>query len=90
MWSIGKKAKLRKAVALLASYNDKGAYWSGHTEADIAEARDKALIRIRILVERIGEESLPSTFVSAIQSGELANDDTGRYVDLLTEHWAAR
>ena len=90
MWGFGKKARLRKAVALLAAYNDKGAYWSGHTEADINEARDKALIRIRVLVERIGEESLPSTFVSAIQSGELANDDTGRYVDLLTEHWAAR
>lgn len=70
----------------LASYNANEAGQSSSTpdEAILEEYR----IKIRELMERIGESSLPPAVVKAFASGKLLRERSSRYIDLM-QAWRA-
>ncbi|MGY3265517.1 hypothetical protein [Lysobacter sp. HA35] len=78
-----RKAKLYRALDSLATYNDKGEAWAGHTPQQAEAHRTAALIHIRELAQALSPAALPAELRSAIESGELASDLTGRYSQLL-------
>ena len=86
MLPFGKKANLCRAVEKLAIYNDKGIVWAKHSESQIAEHRASLVAKIRKAVDDLGRSSLPESFLSALDSGALDQDDTGRFVDALKRH----
>ena len=87
MWPFGKKAKLCRAVDRLATYNDKGIDWAGHSVDEVSQCRSNSIQRIRRMVDELGGESLPPEFLVALENGDLAVDLTGRFHDLLKNHF---
>jgi hypothetical protein len=45
------------------------------------------MAKLRELVAAVGPDSLPPAFLQAVDSGEVATDFTGQYVDLLKAHF---
>ncbi len=90
MWPFDNHSKLLRALAKLAFYNDKGIDYSRHTSEQVESERIARLARIRELVATVGPDSLPSEFLQAVESGDIASDLTGRYIDLVKAHWANR
>ena len=84
------QAKLLKVLGNLAFYNDKGIDYARHTPEQVESERAAGLVRIRELVAAIGSASLPSDFLQAVESGDIAADFTGRYIDVLRAHLANR
>lgn len=82
-----RKAQLLRAVRRLALYNDKGVYWSKHSEQQARSERAKTIARIEALVSKIGKDDLPPIFITALKSGALSTDITGKYVDALRNHF---
>ena len=75
--------RLRHKVDHLSIYNDKGVAWAKHTDEEARVERERRVAEIRALVERIGRGNLPASFVSALDSGAVADDVTGRYAAML-------
>ena len=90
MWPFSKPAKLLRLLDRLAFYNDKGISYARHTPYQVEVERASRLVKIKDLVAAIGPESLPSAFLEAIESGNLAEDITGQYSELLMAHLRQR
>jgi len=90
MWPFGARARLVRALDSLAFYNDKGISYSRHSPAQVEVERAARLDRIRELVGSIGAERLPSEFLAALDSGDLAVDMTGQYVAAVRAHLRRR
>jgi len=87
MWLFSKRARLLRLVESLAIYNDKGVAWGNHTSHQADAVRAAKIAELKSIVEKLGIESLPSQFVEAVESGALAVDSTGRFIDLLESHF---
>ena len=87
MWPFGIRSKLKRELDRLAFYNDKGIDYSRHNPAQVEVERAKRIAAIRKLVAEIGAAKLPHSFVTALESGELATDLTGEYLDQVKAHW---
>lgn len=85
MIGFGARAALIEALSSLAGYNDKGYSWSGHDEAKVAAYRAKAMAEIRLLVDRIGRARLPAEFLGSLDSGAVAEDASGQYVEAVRD-----
>jgi hypothetical protein len=87
MWPFSKRAKLLRLFGRLAFYNDKGIDYARHDAAQVEKERASALGQVRDLVAAIGPESFPTNFLEAVESGAIATDLTGQYIDLLRAHF---
>jgi len=87
MWIFGKRSKLLRQLDRLAFYNDKGIAYARHNPAQVEAEQAISLAKIRALVAAIGPHSLPDSFIAAIESGAVATDLTGQYIDLLKAHF---
>ena len=87
MWPLGKPAKLLRLLSNLAFYNDKGIDYARHSPTQVQAERAAGLAKVKVLVAAIGPDSLPTDFLQAVQSGEVAIDLTGQYIDLLRAHF---
>ena len=87
MWPFSKQAKLLRLLGHLAFYNDKGIDYARHSPAQVEAERASSLAKVRELVATIGPESLPRGFLQAVESGDVAIDLTGQYIDLLKAHF---
>lgn len=67
----------------LAFYNDKGIDICRHSREEQSRERAEGLARIRSLVDAIGRQHVPQEFLAALDSGDLAEDGSGRWVGLL-------
>jgi hypothetical protein len=85
MWLFGRIPKLIRALDSLAIYNDKGISWAKHSVDQVSMERSSRLAKVHSLVEAIGPAKLPAEFLSALNSGLVATDGTGRYRDLVKE-----
>jgi hypothetical protein len=90
MWPFDTQAKLLRLLGNLAFYNDKGIDYSRHTPDQVSAERAIGLTKIRELVAAIGFASFPNDFIKAVDSGEVASDFTGKYIDLLKAHFGRR
>lgn len=88
MWPFSKHARLLRMLETLAFYNDKGAIYAHHTSEQRHSEQSSRLAKIKDIVAAIGLESFPPEFIEAIESGEMASDFTGKYIDLLKTHFA--
>lgn len=84
------RAKLLQLLGNLAFYNDKGIEYSRHSPARVESEREMGLASIRELVAAIGPENMPTEFLQAVESGVVATDFTGHYIDVVREHLALR
>jgi hypothetical protein len=82
--------RLLRELEELAIYNDKGIDWKGHSPAQVSASRKRHMARVAGLIRRIGEDSLPSEFLSAFHGGALLEDGTGKYVELVEQHVSIR
>ena len=80
------RAKLLRLLGNIAFYNDKGIDYSRHSPVQVESERAIGLAKVRELVAAIGAESLPSEFLQAVESGDVATDFTGRYIDVVRTH----
>jgi hypothetical protein len=87
MWFFGKKHQLIRALDSLAIYNEKGIDWSRHTPEQTVAERLSRLAKIQVIAATLGRDALPQEFMSALDSGEVASDGTGRYVELVKDHF---
>ena len=87
MWFFGKKQQLIRALDSLAIYNEKGIDWSRHTPEQAIVERRTRLTKIQVIAATLGRDSLPQDFMSALESGEVASDGTGRYVESIKGHF---
>ena len=87
MWPFGNRARLIRLLNHLAFYNDKGISYARHSPAQVQAERASGTAKLRELVATIGPDSLPPTFVQAVDSGDVATDLTGKYIDLLKAHF---
>ena len=87
MWIFGKRSKLLKQLDRLAFYNDKGIAYARHNPAQVETEQAIAMAKIRALVFAIGPNSFPDSFIAAVESGAVATDITGQYIDLLKAHF---
>jgi hypothetical protein len=84
------KQNLLKLLANAASYNDKGAEWSGHNAEQVA-ATQREYQRAQLeLAKLLGEHALGDELGSAIESGAAARDWSGRYASLAEELFGVR
>lgn len=90
MWLFGAKARLVRALDKLATYNDKGIYWSKHEPEQVAAARAAYIAKVMSLAAQVGVNNLPAALVSAFESGALATDGTGKYVVAVKAHFRHR
>ena len=90
MWPFDNQSKLLRVLGSLAFYNDKGIDYSRHNPEQVESERTAGLAKIRELVAAIGPDFLPSEFLQAVESGDIAADFTGHYIDLVKAHWANR
>jgi hypothetical protein len=90
MWPFDERSKLLRALSNLAFYNDKGIDYSRHKPEQVESERAAGIAKILELVAIVGPGSLPSEFLQAVESGDVASDFTGRYIDLVKTHWASR
>lgn len=90
MWLFSKRAKLLRLLGHLAFYNDKGIDYARHNPDQVEAERASGLAKIRELVAAIGPGSLPQDFLQATESGNVATDFTGQYIDLLRAHFGSR
>ena len=88
MWPFDDRSKLLRVLGGLAFYNDKGIDYSRHKPEQVESERKAGLARIRELVAAIGPDRLPTEFLQAVESGDIAADFTGQYIDLVKAHWA--
>lgn len=82
------RSRLVGALDGLAFYNDKGVAYSRHNEERAQLERHIAIANIERLVATVGESAVPTEFLQALRSGEVANDLTGKYADLVKDHFA--
>ena len=87
MWPFGNRAKLIRLLNQLAFYNDKGISYARHSPAQVQAERASSMAKLRGLVATVGPDSLPPTFLQAVDSGDVATDLTGQYIDLLKAHF---
>lgn len=80
------RSKLLRLLGNIAFYNDKGIDCYRHNPAQVDSERAIGLAKVRELVAAIGPESLPSEFLKAVDSGDVATDFTGRYIDVVRAH----
>jgi len=80
------RAELLHLLGNIAFYNDKGIDYARHSPAQVESERAMGLARVRELVAAIGPESLPLEFLQAVESGDVATDFTGRYIDVVRAH----
>ena len=90
LWPFGKPAKLLRLINRLCFYNDKCIYFADTTPEEIQAERAARLAKVKELVAAIGPESFPSAFLHDLESGEVATDGTGQYIDLLKAHFSGR
>lgn len=81
------RARLKRELDRLAFYNDKGIDYLRHRPDQVEAERAKRLAAIAGLAAEIGHDTLPSSFVAALGSDDLATDLTGKYLDLVKLHW---
>lgn len=80
------RAKLLHLLGNIAFYNDKGIEYSRHSPAQVDSERTIGLAKVRELVAAIGPECLPSEFLQAVESGDVATGFTGHYMDVVRAH----
>jgi hypothetical protein len=80
-----RRRKLISLVERLAIYNDKGISWSGHTSERSGVERQRLMHLISRQIEAIGRESVSPALVSAMETGELENDDSGKFITCAKE-----
>ena len=90
MWPFDERSRLLRTLSNLAFYNDKGIDYSRHNLEQVESERAAGLAKIRELVTSVGPGSLPSEFLQAVDSGDVASDFSGHYVDVVKKHWASR
>lgn len=80
------RTKLLHLLGNMAFYNDKGIDYARHSPAQVDSERARGLAKVRELVAAIGPEFLPPEFLQAVESGDVATDFTGRYIDVVRAH----
>jgi hypothetical protein len=90
MWPFGKRARLLRQLDSLAIYNDKGIAWARHSEHQTTVERERRIQLIKRAVAQLSPASLPSQFITDLRAGLVAQDGTGRYVDLVRAHFRAK
>jgi hypothetical protein len=90
MWPFSKRAQLLRQLDSLAIYNDKGVSWSRHSESQAAAERARRLQLIELVVAHLGVASLPAQFIEDLRTGQVAQDATGHYVELVKAHFLVK
>lgn len=86
MWDSDKRAELVGLLGSLAFYNDKGIDYARHDAARIEVERADGMAKVRALVAALGAHNLPTAFLDAVESGEIATDSSGRFANLVKGH----
>lgn len=71
-----------KLVKELAIYNDKGLHWKSHGIAQIIAERKRLIQLIVVQLTKLDSSESTEKLNAIIQSGALAEDDEGKYIDL--------
>ncbi len=76
------KRKLVSCVDELAVYNDKGMHWRSHNSVQVAAERKRLIDLIKIQLDKLGTSDAIEQLNIAIETGLLAVDDEGKYIDI--------
>ncbi len=87
MWPFSKRARLLRLVKDLAVFNDKGVWWGKYTLQEAHDMRTAKIAKVKSMMSKLDRESLPTQFLEAVESGALAVDSTGRFIDVLENHF---
>jgi len=86
MWPFMNRFRRQRLISLLgnlAFYNDKGIDICRHSPEQQSRERAEGLAEIRSLVDTIGRQSFPTEFLAALDSGEVGEDGSGRWLEVI-------
>ncbi|MBA6262144.1 hypothetical protein H4J39_00095 [Colwellia sp. Bg11-12] len=76
------KRRLVSLVKELAIFNDKGMHWRSHNSAQVSAERKRLIELIYVQLSKLENSDAVSRLADTIKSGELAEDDEGKYIAL--------